>query len=611
MKTFLASVLLFTALNCAAQKTDENYSPGQYRSTTCNTSFTKVKMPLKADANSIKEFLKNTVPNFRYDQCDLKLNYVNESPGGYHYSFTQVVNGVPVYQSEVKVNTDKNNTIHSIFDNSYPATTVKENTFIDLDSLTSDPHFISALQNAGIQIEFARFSAPAKVILHNESDDLFSLGLKTTVTSKMAGTALEICFNKDILFIRNLNSYFAQDSLVNGKVFNPDPLTTAQSDYRTPYLDNRDSTNPFLDAQAQIVNFHATFDTGVFHLKSPYLLVSDFDSPNIPPVTSTDGLFYYNRFQEGFEDVNAFYHISTIQNHIHQLGFNCADGLVNIDTHAAAGADNSFFSPATSPARIYYGTGGVDDAEDADVCVHEYGHFVSETASPNSNSGLQRTSLDEGFGDYLAASYSRSLSTYHDNYMFNWDGHNEYWGGRIMNSTGVYPTNLTNSIYNNGQIWSAVLFSLNGIIGRAATDSLILQTHYSYAANISLADAGQLLLDADTLLTGGKYACPIYSCLFAHGLQPQNPFINCAVGINETEDLPVQFLSTPSHFTIAQNTGKKVTLQILTVTGQSVFQVDENQPLFRYENSNLQSGIYLISVMINGKAKTFKWCKLN
>ena len=38
--------------------------------------------------------------------------------------------------------------------------------------------------------------------------------------------------------------------------------------------------------------------------------------------------------------------------------------------------DNSFYSPATR--RIKYGSGGVDDAEDADVILHEYGHAMQD-----------------------------------------------------------------------------------------------------------------------------------------------------------------------------------------------------------------------------------------
>src|SRR5690606_4713427 len=138
-------------------------------------------------------------------------------------------------------------------------------------------------------------------------------------------------------------------------------------------------------------------------------------------------------------------------------------------------ADNSIFYPAPSPKRIAFGIGGVDDAEDADVCIHEYAHFVSETASPGSNIGSQRNALDEGFGDYLAASYSTSINTFNRQWVYNWDGHNEFWNGRSVNSSKVYPHDTVSSIYRNGEMWSSALMKIYDEIGRAATDSLILQ----------------------------------------------------------------------------------------------------------------------------------------
>ena len=189
-----------------------------------------------------------------------------------------------------------------------------------------------------------------------------------------------------------------------------------------------------------IFNFTTTFTGSQFILENKFIHVADFDAPTAAPVTSATPQFYFDRSQSGFEDVNAFYHITTMQQHIQSLGFACADSLAEIDTHAVGGADNSYFSPVSNPHRIYYGTGGVDDAEDADVLVHEYGHSVSETAAPNSNSGQQRNSLDEGFCDYMAGAYSKSISTFNDNWMFNWDGHNEFWNGRVLNSTWVYPS---------------------------------------------------------------------------------------------------------------------------------------------------------------------------
>jgi hypothetical protein len=576
MKKLVTSLLVAVTFSAFAQKTDADYFPTYYKCSTCRSSFTKVKLEGTMSNKAVQQYLKQTLSNLKDYRTGLKFNYKNESPGGFHYSFTQTFNGVAVYQSEIKLNTDKQNTIRSIFDNS-------ENT-------------------AAWNLNTASATVSSVIALRNDVPVLCQREIINGHTEVLTG-------NGEIIFARDTRSYVNKDSVVSGKAFNPDPLTSNQQNYGAPYDDNEDNTNAQLDAQREPVTFTATFTGSQFLLENAFLRVRDFDGPTAAPATSAVPQFYFNREQSGFEDVNAFYHISQIQQHIHSLGFGCADSLVDIDTHAVGGADNSYFSAATNPQRIYFGEGGVDDAEDADVCVHEYGHFIAETAAPGSNDGSYRNALDEGFGDYLAGSYSRSISTYRDNQVFNWDGHNEFWIGRVLDATWKYPEDLTGSIYRNGQIWSAVLWCLNGSIGRAATDSLILQTHYAYAADISFPDAAALLMDADTLLTGGKYACPIYQCLFNHGLHPSNPFINCGVGVSEPENFPVQFLNQNNSFTVTNPASSAIELQVLNTTGQLIWNGTPSQPVFTYTNSSLASGVYLVNIKANGVVKTFKWSK--
>jgi len=87
------------------------------------------------------------------------------------------------------------------------------------------------------------------------------------------------------------------------------------------------------------------------------------------------------------------------------------------------GDDNSYYSNG----RLVFGEGGVDDAEDADVVLHELGHGLHDWLTNGSLSQVQ--GLSEGCGDYWAQSYSRSLGQWPlsapaYNWMFSWDGHN-------------------------------------------------------------------------------------------------------------------------------------------------------------------------------------------
>src|SRR5439155_22663863 len=82
----------------------------------------------------------------------------------------------------------------------------------------------------------------------------------------------------------------------------------------------------------------------------------------------------------------AYYHLTRAQQYIHSLGFsnsnhpkNGIDDRPQVAVADAFQADNSFYSPFTR--QIKYGSGGVDDAEDADVILHEYGHAMQDSES--------------------------------------------------------------------------------------------------------------------------------------------------------------------------------------------------------------------------------------
>lgn len=578
----------------SAQKTGTGPANNQYAATASNASFTKFKFDGELNTAGVQKLLQSRIENLQQPNVTLKLNYINESPGGFHYSFTQLFAGIPVYQSEIKINIDRNNIVHSVFDNSY--NTKGWNVQAPAD-----------ITNAVIAID-PKSGAPVVCSLSIEKNSLETL------------TA-----NGNLIFQRDMNSYYQwHDSTVTGKVFNPDPLTSSHHNYTdiasitptdsfpdTIYYDNNNGADePWMDGQQKTVSFKASFNDSVFTLASPYVVLTNYDTfpPDVPPATSLTPQFNFNRSQSGFQDVNAFYHISHHRDYVAGLGFNCADSLVLIDTHAIY-EDNSYFSPSSYPRRIYYGVGGVPDAEDADVVVHEYCHSLSYNCAPGSNVGLERNSLDEAFCDYNAAAYSKVLSTFNDEWVYNWDGHNQYWPGRIVNSTNVYPANLGSNIYTNGEMWSAVLFSLNGDIGRGVTDSIIYQTHYSYAQNITMAHAAILLIDADSMLFNGAHYCNIYERLVEHGFV--NPASNGCVApnsINAVENDNFRFTQTGHSFTLYNTNATTIKIQILSITGQQVAPaVTIQSPVYNYQNANLATGIYLVNVVSDSGTATFKW----
>lgn len=544
----------------------------------CATTFPKVLLKGDVADEAVAAFLKGYSANLNAPDVTLQFKYKTESPGGWHFGFVQLYRGIEVYQSEIKVNINRNNIVTSVLDNSF--------------------------YTKGWNVDVAMATEGAVIAVDRETKEAF-------LASRVIENGFEIIRrNGNEFYRRDTRSYANQDSVVTGNVFNPDPLTTAHQVYTGTDLDQNDTNSPWLQAELKPVTFVATYTGSQFQLWNQYVTIKDIDSPQVLPAISLDGTFNFNRSQTGFEDVNAFYHLNNMRNHVHTLGFNIADQLVWVDTHSGT-ADQSYFSPMGLPPTLNYGTGGIDDAEDADVLTHEYGHFLSYNASPGSNLGSERSSLDEAFGDYVAASYSKALDTYKSEWVFNWDGHNNYWNGRVVNSSKVYPTNLiSGSVYKNAEIWSALLMNIHDDLGRLATDSLIFEAHYGYAADMSMTDAGYLLLQADSDLTGGHYHCRLLQHMFDRGIIAFDPGNDCGLTALQEQVLNnVSFINSNDFFGIKNESAQPLQVSVVAVTGSVISTVEESQQLYTYHNAYLPAGIYLVHVQGTNGSKTFKWCK--
>ena len=110
----------------------------------------------------------------------------------------------------------------------------------------------------------------------------------------------------------------------------------------------------------------AAFDAARFAVTLPRLDGSGVlrgtwaDAFNANQRASEPGLgFAYDRHDDHFEEVMAYYHLDRAQDHIQALGFTDVNHRVQVARVNAMSADNSFYSPQAKDIR--YGTGGVDD----------------------------------------------------------------------------------------------------------------------------------------------------------------------------------------------------------------------------------------------------------
>lgn len=387
---------------------------------------------------------------------------------------------------------------------------------------------------------------------------------------------------------------------------------------KTTQLITEDYNYPTIAGQQAWVNFVGTYNAGTFYLENNAFKITELSSPTTNVAQSNTDTMLFTRNELGFEDINTFFHLNNYRNYWQTLGFTGLDASqISVDTHGNNGADNSFFSPAT-PIRLIFGEGGVDDAEDADVIIHEYGHAISHFASPGSNSGSQRNAIDEGFGDYIAVSYSKGYSNFKWNEVFSWDGHNEYWNGRDANSAKTaLDISSSQNIYYNGEIWSTVMTDLLLSIGKTDADKFAIELMYYNAPNTSISQSLMNLFTIDSLLFNGTYRCEIFDVLFARKfvLGNCNDFYSGIKDSYNTEKNVLLLNSAnfsernPLRFSIKEENFKEANYQIYDAFGKILTEESFTEKTHIIPTNSLSKAIYFIVLQTNNSTYRFKIIK--
>lgn len=558
---------------CAADEsssTVKDYKPlAQYHS---------VYVPLLNSSNeSVMEFLYRKFSHLQNSSCQLRVLHRQHTPAADYIALDVLYKNIPVYQSDIKVVIDPHHVIRAVIENPTDVSGWPETT----NAICGNACW--AVHNSKPVVCCITIEEDWQVLRHNNTE----------------------------VYRHPLRSYSGTDSTVRAKVFLPDPLTTAGQTYGGMYIDNNNQDSPWLTDQLQQVNMRVRYEGGSFKLQSNFIRIEDFDLPSLQPVVTNSPQFFYTRSQSAFEDVNAYYHLSQMQSYIASLGFTMADTLVEVDVHAVNGADNSYYAPNFNPPRLFFGSGGVDDAEDADVLIHEYGHFISDKASPNSNFGSQRKAIDEAVGDYFAASYSKHLNTFNSERIFNWDGNNEFWQGRAAYSALKFPNDTSSSIYRNGTILCSALMNIYDALGRGVTDSLMLQMLYGLTPNMGLQQAARLLMLTDTLLFDGAHYCVLYQHLHNRGLLPAASN-SCLLSVNEKLYKQTIKSITGPVFTLKLEPAEDMQLNIYDMQGKRVYHSKTIAAHYEYHNDALQKGVYFVQLFSdNMEAIVIKWIKTN
>ena len=306
-----------------------------------------------------------------------------------------------------------------------------------------------------------------------------------------------------------------------GQVFLPNPVAELQDQSLT---DQKDADYPELQPAYHVVKLTNLDGSG--YLRGDW---ANIRSETGDPAFSSDNTFIYNRHDDRFEQVMAYYWVTEAQRYIQTLGFGSTLRPVNMESQDIRinqiGIDNSFSWDKHDLLR--FGKGGVDDAEDAEVILHEYGHAIqdSQMTPPGFGTSVEAGSIGEGFGDYWAVTVSNVVAPTPDSAcVADWDSVS-YTSTvphclRRVDTNLHYPEDLNGRVHHDGQIWSRALWDIRNALGHVKADTIILEAQFQFAPDTSMPAAAQATVDAAQSLYGNAAANKVRAAFQARGILP-------------------------------------------------------------------------------------------
>lgn len=503
----------------------------------------------------------------RYDlqpgAVNLELVREQQSLLGSHYTYQQMYQGVPVDGGQVVVSVlDGENRIYQIYNNAYPEPAQQQKAarmaHLELDSeealdlswehlrvhgrltampetlkvwkvvdgnfqliwrnqiIVDEPNGVWSVEVDAMTGKILRTQEVSQSREPYETPDFAAY--EGPITDRVSDTKRLAQFEADREAARAAKKASSKRAQGSGNTFDPDPLTTLN----TSDLFDTSPAAAFADAYIVHDLLDITETNGVFELVGPWVYIDDFFQPFTAPSTTTDGVWDFFRGNNAFNDANTYFHIDQNQRYIQSIGFTgdraIQNASIQVDTDGWSGIDNSRYTANStlSVNRLEFGHGCVDDNEDADVILHEYGHGLHRWINPSWVLGNLDDvgGIGEGFCDYWAGSYSYKTPNgpvYRPEFVYTWDGP-VCWGGRFLNLTNLqYDPSRTYADHasipggSSDELWSAPLFASMLDIEAAGhplsdADTVILQSHFGMGPNPRMNVLAQSTVNAAELL---------------------------------------------------------------------------------------------------------------
>lgn len=404
----------------------------------------------------------------------LEFRSLTSSPIGKHFLFAQTVDGIPVFGAEMRAHVAASGEILGL--TSSVVAGISGPSRVAQTAVTAAEAQSAVRRFLGGSVAGEAHSATLYYHLSSETDEARLVWEVRRLSNGPSWRALVDAHSGRLVGTPDDLNHYERGT---GRVFHPNPIVATRD---TGLRDHSDS------ASAVPATAYALVD--LLGLSGHGYLDGQFASGSRTKkrAFSRDNSFLFDRRAGAFNEVMAYYHIDLAQRHIQSLGFGGVNNRVQVFGVDRYKADNSYY---TETGRyIEFGTGGVDDAEDAEVIWHEYGHAIQDDQVTGFGADPETAAMGEGFGDYWAGSLgSRVSGGFQDDCIAEWDSSTSGACLRRLDSDKHYPESMVNEPHDDGEMWSASLWRIARVLGQDRADRLILQHHFLLAKNATFNQA--------------------------------------------------------------------------------------------------------------------------
>ena len=451
----------------------------------------------------------------------LTLRHVKPTPGGWHVIFGQRHLGTPIHRAYVTVHMNRERAVYLIKNRAVPGRLLPPAADVRINEAEARRIALRAVKGRS-----ARVLASEQMWFPIEDRLRFSYKFRISRTRPPEEWLIYV----DAATKRILSRY---DNLATAparaRVFNPNPVV-ALGDWRG-LLNGGQPVRRVPPEAYEAVRLAGLSRSG--RLDG----VRATTRRTKRRIRRTSGNFDLRSHERGFEEVMAYYHVDAAVRYVRSLGYTGRRAIftrsVAINARATAD-DESWYSPGER--LLAFGTGDVDDAEDGETILHEFGHALQDAICPDFGQSPEAAAIGEGFGDYFAASFfaakkgdrrrKRLVAA-----VMTWDGilFDSPGAGngppcvRRVDSRRTYETfdhSEDADEHDNGEIWSATLWAIWKATGRPVADRIIIESHFQLDGFTTFAKAARAILDADRHLFAGQHLARIRRVFRRRGIGP-------------------------------------------------------------------------------------------